>query len=53
MTYRTAGDPAPVPPQIQLLREIKVILERARSAQGTESKREIEAAIERINRELG
>jgi len=42
----TASLPPPVPPFVKALRDVREILERARR---TGDRREIEAAIERIN----
>ncbi len=42
----TASPPPPVPPLVRALLEVREILERARR---TGDRREIEAAIERIN----
>ncbi len=45
----TASPPAPVSPLLRALLDVREILERARR---TGDRREIEAAIERINAEL-
>jgi hypothetical protein len=45
----TASAPPPDPPLVRALKEVREILERARR---TGDRREIEAAIERINRAL-
>ncbi len=45
----TASPPPPVPPLVRALLEVREILERARR---TGDRREIEAAIERINAAL-
>jgi hypothetical protein len=45
----TASPPPPIPPLARALKEVREILERTRR---TGDKREIEAAIERINSAL-
>jgi len=45
----TASPPPPVPPLVRALMDVREILERARR---TGNRREIEAAIERINAAL-
>ncbi len=45
----TASPPSPVPPMARALMDVREILERARR---TGDRREIEAAIERINAAL-
>jgi len=45
----TASPPPPVPPLVRALTDVREILERARR---TGDRREIEAAIERINSAL-
>ncbi len=45
----TASPPAPVPPPVRALLDVREVLERARR---TGDRREIEAAIERINAAL-
>ena len=45
----TASPPPPVPPLVKALRDVREILERARR---TGDRRELETAIERINRVL-
>ena len=42
----TASPPAPVPPLVRALQDVREVLERARR---TGDRREIDAAIERIN----